>query len=119
MNVGCDLMLHGRYDMGGVLTMKLNALHVGDIGARIWLGVLVCNGKSTTSISVHDNLTFMKHIYVDVNVDVMPMRPRFMQQEWGIWVREERVDQSRSKDVLCIVYFRKNMLGLVQTLIGQ
>jgi hypothetical protein len=29
----------------------------------------------------HGNLTFMKHIYIDVNVDVITMRPRFVQQE--------------------------------------
>jgi hypothetical protein len=29
------------------------------------------------------------------------------------------VDQSRSKDVVCIIYFKKNMFGLVRTLLGQ
>jgi hypothetical protein len=76
-----------------VLTMKLNAMYVGGIGARIWFGVLICKGKSTTSISTHDNLTFVKHIYVDVNIDVIVVRLRFMQQEWGVWLREWRVDQ--------------------------
>jgi hypothetical protein len=30
---------------------------------------------------MHDNWTFVKHIYVYVNVDVIVVRPRFMQQE--------------------------------------
>jgi hypothetical protein len=33
-------------------------------------------------------------------------------------IQEGRVDQSRSKDVVCIVYLRKSMLGLVRTLLG-
>jgi hypothetical protein len=60
-----------------IITMELNAMHVRGTGERIWFDVLVCKGKSTTSISVHDNLTFVKHIYVDV----IAVRPRFMQRE--------------------------------------
>jgi hypothetical protein len=30
---------------------------------------------------VLEHLTFVKHIYVDMNADVIAMRPRFMQQE--------------------------------------
>jgi hypothetical protein len=58
-------------------------------------------------MSVHDNLMFMKHIYVDMNIDVIIVRLRFVQQEWGVRIREGRVDQRRSKDVVCIVYFKK------------
>jgi hypothetical protein len=65
----------------GVVTMKLIKMHIGDAGAKILFGVLVWKGKSLTSISMHDNLTFMKHIYVDVNTDVIIMRLRFMQQD--------------------------------------
>jgi hypothetical protein len=86
-----------------IVTMKLNAMYVGGTWVRIWFGVLVCKAKSTTSISVHDNLTFVKYMYVDV----IAVRPRFVQQEWGVQIREGRVDQSRSKDVVCIVYFKK------------
>jgi hypothetical protein len=65
----------------GVVTMKLIKMHIEDAGAKILFGVLVWKGKSLTSISMHDNLTFMKHIYVDVNTDVIIMRLRFMQQD--------------------------------------
>jgi hypothetical protein len=34
-----------------------------------------------TSIRVHEHLTFMKHIYIDVNADVITVGPRFTQQE--------------------------------------
>jgi hypothetical protein len=64
-----------------IITMKLNAMHVGSTGVRIWFGVLTCKGKNTTSISVHDNLTFVKHIYIYVNVDVIVMRQILVQQE--------------------------------------
>jgi hypothetical protein len=64
-----------------IVTMKLSAMHVGGIGVRICFGILVYKGKSTSSISAHSNLTFVKHIYVDVKVDVIIMRPRFVQQE--------------------------------------
>jgi hypothetical protein len=37
--------------------------------------------EERTSISVHGNLTFVKHSYVYVNVDMITVRPRFMQQE--------------------------------------
>jgi hypothetical protein len=40
----------------------------------------ICKGNSTTSTSMHINLTFVKHIYVDMNVEVIVVRPRFMQQ---------------------------------------
>jgi hypothetical protein len=30
---------------------------------------------------MHENLTFVKHIYVDVNVNVITVRLRFMQQD--------------------------------------
>jgi hypothetical protein len=56
-------------------------MHVGSTGVRIWFGVLTCKGKNTTSISVHDNLTFVKHIYIYVNVDVIVMRQILVQQE--------------------------------------
>jgi hypothetical protein len=65
----------------GVVTMKLIKMHIKDAGAKILFGVLVWKGKSLTSISMHDNLTFMKHIYVDVNTDVIIVRLRFMQQD--------------------------------------
>jgi hypothetical protein len=42
------------------------------------------------------NLMFVRHIYVYVNVDVIVVRLRFMQQKWGVWIWEARVDQSRS-----------------------
>jgi hypothetical protein len=61
--------------------MKLIKMHIGGIGAKIWFGVLIRKGKSITSISVLEHLTFVKHIYVDMNVDVIAMRPRFMHQE--------------------------------------
>jgi hypothetical protein len=61
--------------------MKLIRMHVTDEGAKMWFGVLVYKGKSITSISVHENLTFVKHIYVDVNDDVIAVRLSFMQQE--------------------------------------
>jgi hypothetical protein len=35
--------------------------------------------KSTTSINMHGNLTFMKHIYIDVNIVVIVVRQRFVQ----------------------------------------
>jgi hypothetical protein len=35
INVECDLRLHGRYDMGGILTIKLNTMHVGDTWTMI------------------------------------------------------------------------------------
>jgi hypothetical protein len=66
------------------VTTKLNARHVEGIGVRIWFGVLVCKGNSTTSISIEGNLTSVKHIYVYVNVDAIVMWPRFVQQEWGV-----------------------------------
>jgi hypothetical protein len=34
-----------------------------------------------TSISAHENLTFVKHMYVDVNVEVTIVRLRFVQQD--------------------------------------
>jgi hypothetical protein len=45
--------------------MKLIKMHVGGTWAKIWFGILVCKGKSITSINAHDNLTFVKHIYAD------------------------------------------------------
>jgi ribonuclease HI len=45
----------------------------------IW--VLVWKGKSITSISAYENMTFVKHIYVDVNADVIAVRLRFVQQD--------------------------------------
>jgi hypothetical protein len=62
--------------------MKLIKMHVGGAGAKIWFGVLIWKCQSITSISVHEHLTFMKHIYVDVNTDVIVVRLRFAQQEW-------------------------------------
>jgi hypothetical protein len=47
----------------------------------MWFGVLVCKDKSITSISVHEHLTFVKHIYKDVNDDVITVRLSFVQQE--------------------------------------
>jgi hypothetical protein len=74
--------------------MKLFKMHIGDAGAKIWFGVLIWKGKSLTSISMHDNLTFMKHIYVDVNTDVIIVRLRFMQQDWAGLVGVAGVGQS-------------------------
>jgi hypothetical protein len=74
--------------------MKLIQMHVGGIGAKIWFGVLVWKGKNISSIHVHDNLTFMKHIYVDVNADVIIVMPRFMEQDWVGWVAAAGVGQS-------------------------
>jgi hypothetical protein len=45
----------------------------------IW--VLVWKGKSITSINAFENMTFVKHIYVDVNADVIAVRLRFMPQD--------------------------------------
>jgi hypothetical protein len=42
------------------------------------------------------NLMSVRHIYVYVNVDVIVVRLRFMQQKWRVWIWEARVDQSRS-----------------------
>jgi hypothetical protein len=61
--------------------MKLIRMHVGGAGAKMWFGVLVSKGKSITSISVHEHLTFVKHIYIDVNNDVIAMRLSFVQKE--------------------------------------
>jgi hypothetical protein len=61
--------------------MKLIKMHVGGTGAKILFGILICKGKSLTSISAHDNLTFVKHIYVDMNADVIAMRLRFVLQD--------------------------------------
>jgi hypothetical protein len=77
--------------------MKLIKMDVGGTRAKIWFGVLVCKGKSITSISAHDNLTFVKHIYVDVNTDVIVMRPRFMQQDWVGRVGAVGVGQNRDE----------------------
>jgi hypothetical protein len=61
-----------------IVTMKLNKMNVRGAGVKIWFDVLVYKGKNITSICAHDNLTFMKHIYVDVNVDVISVRARFV-----------------------------------------
>jgi hypothetical protein len=45
---------------------------------------------------VHNNLTFMKRIYMYMNINVIIMRPTFVQQERGVRIWEARVDQSRS-----------------------
>jgi hypothetical protein len=59
-------------------------LHKKIYPCKKWvLHVLIWKGMSITSISMHEHLTFVKHIYVDVNADVMAARPRFMQQEWA------------------------------------
>jgi hypothetical protein len=63
--------------------MKLIKMHIGGTGAKIWFGVLVSKGKSITSINAHEHLTFVKQIYVDVNSNVIVVRPRFTQQEWA------------------------------------
>jgi hypothetical protein len=55
-------------------------MHVGGTRAKMWFGVLICKGKST-SISAHEHLTFMKHIYIDVNDVVIVMRLSFMLKE--------------------------------------
>jgi hypothetical protein len=62
--------------------MKLIKMHVEDAWAKIWFGILIWKGKSITSISAHEHLTFVKHIYVDMNADVITVRPMFAQQEW-------------------------------------
>jgi hypothetical protein len=58
-------------------------MHVAGTGVKMWFSVLVCKGKSITSISAHEHLTFVKHIYVDMNVDVITVRLKFVQQEWA------------------------------------
>jgi hypothetical protein len=58
-------------------------MHVIGAGVKMWFGILVSKGKSITLISAHEQLTFMKHIYIDVNTDVIVVRPRIMQQEWA------------------------------------
>jgi hypothetical protein len=57
----------------------------------------------------------VKHIYVYVNIDMIIVRQRFVQQDEGYrygkreWIRVE----------VCIIYFNKNsMLDLVRTLLG-
>jgi hypothetical protein len=60
---------------------KLNKMHVGGTWVKILFDVLIYKGKSITSISAHDNLTFVKHIYVDLNTNVIVVRLRFMQQD--------------------------------------
>jgi hypothetical protein len=59
------------------------------------------------NLNRHDNLTFMKHIYVDVNIDVITVRSKFVLQDWGVWVQEGGGGHTRSKVVLCIIYFPK------------
>jgi hypothetical protein len=56
----------------------------------------------------------VKHIYVYVNIDMIIVRQRFVQQDEGYgygkreWIRVE----------VCIIYFNKNsMLDLVRTLL--
>jgi hypothetical protein len=46
---------------------------------------------------VHDNLTFVKHNYVDMNIDVIIMRPRFVQQDRAGQVGAAVVGQSRDE----------------------
>jgi hypothetical protein len=74
--------------------MKLIKMHVGGAGAKIWFGVLIYKDKSITSTNVHDNLTFAKNIYVDVNADVIGMRLRFVQQDWVGLLGVAEVSQS-------------------------
>jgi hypothetical protein len=69
-------------------------MHVAGTGAKMWFGVLICKGKSITSISADEHLTFMKHIYIDMNTDVITVRPRFMQQEWAELVGAAEVGPS-------------------------
>jgi hypothetical protein len=69
-------------------------MRVGGTWTKIWFGVRVCKGKTITSISVQDNLTSMKHIYIDVNIDVIIMRLRFVQRDWAAIVGEVGVGQS-------------------------
>jgi hypothetical protein len=64
-----------------IITMKLIRMHVGGVGAKMWFGILIWKDKSITSTSMHEHLTFVKHIYVDVNGDVITVRLSFMQQE--------------------------------------
>jgi hypothetical protein len=40
--------------------------------------------KRGTSIYVQDNLKFVKHIYVDVKIYVIGVRPRFILQDRGV-----------------------------------
>jgi hypothetical protein len=61
--------------------MKLIRMHVRGAGAKMWFGVLIWKGKSITSISVHEHLTFVKHIYVDMNSDLIAVRLSIVQQE--------------------------------------
>jgi hypothetical protein len=77
-----------------IVTMKLIRMHVGGVGLKMWFGVLVFKGKSITSINMHEHLTFMKHIYIDVNADVIAVKLRFVQQDWAGLVGTTKVDPS-------------------------
>jgi hypothetical protein len=77
--------------------MKLIKMHVGATGAKFWFGILIYKGKSLTSISTRDNLAFVKHNYVDVKIDVITVRLRFMQQDWAGRVGAAVVGQSRDE----------------------
>jgi hypothetical protein len=96
----------------GVMRKKWIVMHVRDTGMNIWFGIIIWKWKRGTSIFVHDNLTFMNHIYVDVNADVIDVRPTFVLQGWGVGVGAG--GHSRGKTVLCIFYFPKSMLGVVR-----
>jgi hypothetical protein len=77
-----------------IASMKMIKMHVGSARAKIWFGVRVCKGKSITSISAQYNLTSIKNINVDVNIDVIVVMPKFMQQDWAEMVGEAGVGQS-------------------------
>jgi hypothetical protein len=98
----------------GVMRKKWIAMHVRGTSIKIWFGVIICKWKRGTSIFVHDSLTFLKHIYVEVNAYVITMRPRFMLQGWEVGA----VGHSRGKGILCIIYFPKSMLDVVRTLLA-
>jgi hypothetical protein len=58
----------------------------------------------------------MKHIFIDVNTDVIIVRLRFVQQDWEVWIQEGGGGHSRSKVVLCIIYFhQKHVRGSFDT----
>jgi hypothetical protein len=75
----------------GIITTKLIRMHVRGIGVKMWFGVLIVKSNNTTPISMHEYLTFVKHIYVDVNADVITVRVRFMQQDWAGLVGASKV----------------------------
>jgi hypothetical protein len=79
-------------------------MHVGDTRAKMWFDVLIFKGKNITSISVHEHLTFMNHIYVDVNTDMIVMMLRFVQQDWVELVGAAEVGPSSYSSRICYLF---------------